>query len=155
MTTTTMTPTLDAVAEYVARSPYAIAHAAGVAEPDSTTSPGAEFIRWTVNHLAERVRWIIEQENDDLTQFEGPADLVATSQLLECIDDSEGTHRTWQIFTDLCGWQLVDEYASDLGGLEGIDGDERTTTGAVCLLALSVAAERIGEHMAETILATI
>ena len=55
-------------------------------------------------------------------------------------------------FTDLRGWQLVDDYASDVGGLPGIDGDDHTTTDRVCLLGLSIAAERIGEHLAEEIL---
>jgi hypothetical protein len=100
--------------------PYALAALAGVACPDSPSSPGGRWLQGIAEHVAER-----RHDGDDL------AHEIADSAV------PPYTSEVWQIFVDLALWhEDVSDYAAE--------GDDLTRRAS---LALYVVAERLADAL--------
>ena len=134
----TITSTAALIDDIEERGVYVITHAAGLRDPDSRTSDGAQFANWVRNDIVETLRRL---DGAELDQLEDDP-LSPFSDIMRTVGEAgwSSTYDYWRAFTDLQAYELVDEHAEDVGA---VTIDAGHTTSDIAHLGLSIAAERI------------
>ncbi len=119
---------------------FQLASMAECGTPESSVSPGADFLRHVQTDVQERVEWEIEQNHAET--IEEACDSLRDNGGLSEIADSAVpiyTHTLWATFVDLAAYQ---EDPSELGA----DSPDMQQSAGICLYLI---AERLAYALAE------